>query len=485
MGAGGRLPMLPGSGRTRANAGADGTASLWKALAVLRFVVLAQALAVNLFRWERFDHPLTGWLVLTVISAWTLVATWAYDAPERRRWPLLSADLAVAVGSILITPYVLSPEMLNRHDFTLPTYWVTAAVLAWAIRYGWIGGVLAALVISPADIATRAHITSTTFSNLFLLLLAGAMVGYAASLARSAAADRARATELAARTAERERLARAVHDGVLQVLAYVQRRGNELGGEAGDIARAAGEQGELLRALVNGQPMPVAGERVGQSALSGLSGLSEFSGHAMQQAVDETDTGMIDVGGRLTGLGAAGISVATPADPVLLAGSVATELVAAVRAALDNVARHAPGARAFILLEDDGEAVTVSVRDDGPGIPPGRLDQAEADGRMGVSRSIVGRLTELGGTATLSATPAGTEWELRVPRAAADAAPASTGLRWTPPGWLAGRRSTRPDAHPATDPDGDLDGRSRARPEPRPGTEPQPDHEPDAKADIG
>ncbi|MET9020272.1 DUF5931 domain-containing protein [Actinopolymorpha sp. NPDC004070] len=455
MGAGDRSPVLPGSGRTHANAGSDGTASLWKALAVLRFVVLAQALAVNLFRWERFDHPLTGWLVLTVMSAWTLVVTWAYDAPERRRWPFLTADLAVAVGSILITPYVLSPEMLNRHDFTLPTYWVTAAVLAWAIRYGWIGGVLAALVISPADIATRAHVTSTTFSNLFLLLLAGAMLGYAASLARDAAADRARATELAARTAERERLARAVHDGVLQVLAYVQRRGNELGGEAGDIARAAGEQGELLRALVNGQPMPVTGGGAGRSALSGLSGLSS---HAMQQAVDETDTGMIDVGGRLTGLGTTGVSVATPADPVLLPGEVATELVAAVRAALDNVARHAPGAKAFILLEDDGEAVTVSVRDDGPGIPAGRLDQAEADGRMGVSRSIVGRLTELGGTATLSTSTGGTEWELRVPRAAADPASASAGPRWTTPAWLTGRRGA---------------------------AGPQGDSRPDAKADIG
>lgn len=372
----------------------DATASLWKALAVLRFIFLAQALTVNVLRWQRFDHPLTGWLVLTCIAAWTLIVTWIYDSPDRRRPLVLVADLAVAVGAILITPYVLSAEMLNRHDFTLPTYWITAAVLAWSIHKGWIGGVCAALLVCPFDIASRAHVNTTTFSNLFLLILAAAVVGYASSLVRQAAADRARATELAARTAERERLARVVHDGVLQVLAYVERRGSELGGEAADLARAAGEQGERLRALINGRHSD-ASSRV---------------------------DGQVDVGRELAGFAASGISVATPADPVPMPQTVAAELVAAVGAALDNAARHAPGARVYILLEDDGEAVTVSVRDDGPGIPDGRLSEAVAAGRMGVNRSIVGRIEELGGTATLvSGVGKGTEWELRVPLARAKA----------------------------------------------------------------
>ncbi|WP_461029388.1 ATP-binding protein, partial [Streptomyces sparsus] len=87
-------------------------------------------------------------------------------------------------------------------------------------------------------------------------------------------------------------------------------------------------------------------------------------------------------------------------------------------AALDNVRAHAgEGARAWILLEDEGDAVLVSVRDDGPGIPPGRLAAAEAEGRMGVSLSIRGRLEELGGSAQLVSVPGqGTEVELRVPR---------------------------------------------------------------------
>ena len=98
--------------------------------------------------------------------------------------------------------------------------------------------------------------------------------------------------------------------------------------------------------------------------------------------------------------------------------AVATELTAAVVNVLDNVGTHAgTGARAFILLEDMGDSVTVSIRDDGVGIAPGRLQQAVSEGRLGISQSIVGRLGALGGSATLTTDAgAGTEWELTVPR---------------------------------------------------------------------
>lgn len=95
---------------------------------------------------------------------------------------------------------------------------------------------------------------------------------------------------------------------------------------------------------------------------------------------------------------------------------MAEELAAAVGAALDNVARHA-GGRAWVLIEDEGETVTVSVRDEGPGIPAGRLAEAAAQGRLGVAQSIRGRVADLGGEARiLSAPGAGTEIELTVPR---------------------------------------------------------------------
>ena len=102
---------------------------------------------------------------------------------------------------------------------------------------------------------------------------------------------------------------------------------------------------------------------------------------------------------------------------MVLPEAVTNEIVAVVRAAVDNTQKHAgPGARSFVLLEDDDAEFVVTVRDDGVGFDPARLAEAEAAGRMGVSKSIRGRMTSIGGSVDLFAQPGeGTEWELHIP----------------------------------------------------------------------
>ena len=67
------------------------------------------------------------------------------------------------------------------------------------------------------------------------------------------------ATQLEAATRERDRLARTIHDSVLQGLALIQRRAAELGGPAAELGRLAGEQGAVLRTLVVAGPVDRAG----------------------------------------------------------------------------------------------------------------------------------------------------------------------------------------------------------------------------------
>lgn len=88
-------------------------------------------------------------------------------------------------------------------------------------------------------------------------------------------------------------------------------------------------------------------------------------------------------------------------------------LVAAVREAVVNAARHAGVERVDVFVEAEETELTGFVRDTGCGFDPATVG---AD-RRGISESIVGRIQRLGGTAVLTSTPgAGTEVELRVPR---------------------------------------------------------------------
>jgi signal transduction histidine kinase len=88
-------------------------------------------------------------------------------------------------------------------------------------------------------------------------------------------------------------------------------------------------------------------------------------------------------------------------------------LVAAVREAVVNAARHAGVERVDVFVEAEETELTGFVRDTGRGFDPAAVG---AD-RRGISESIIGRIERLGGTAVLTSAPgSGTEVELRVPR---------------------------------------------------------------------
>ncbi|GLX01526.1 DUF5931 domain-containing protein [Microtetraspora sp. NBRC 16547] len=363
--------------------------SFWRAIAVYRVASLAYA-ALLLASAGGYQRPILGWLILGVMALWTAGATFAYRIARGRA--LLLIDLLVTMGCLLASPYAQGPEAGPAGVMPVTATWIGGPVLAWAVHGGRRAGIVAAVALSAADLWVRGLRGFDLFvpiNGSVLLILAGAVVGHVARLTKRAEERMQRAVEMEAAGRERERLARGIHDSVLQVLALVQRRGLEIGGEAAELGRLAGEQEAALRELIRAEPSTAE------------------------------NAGLTDVGTLLRRFGSTTVTVSTPATPLLLPAGPAGEVAAAVGAALDNVRRHCgEGARAWVLAEGDGESVTVTVRDDGPGIPDGRLAEAEADGRLGVAQSIRGRIATLGGTVAVGSVPGqGTEVEMTVPAA--------------------------------------------------------------------
>ena len=383
---------MSGGGWTRSgDAGGSGAVahSLWRALGAYRIATAGLALYLVLIHQHRFVHPERGYAVAVLILMWTVVAVTVAIQDRFARPGWVAADVAVAAALTAAT--VLVQSAADRHGSlpTLTTAWAVAAAIGAGIWGGWQTALAASAVQGAVTIYVHDGWDGNTLFNIFLIVLAATVAAYVSRLALHAEAELAAATALRAATAERERLARNIHDGVLQVLALVQRRGREAGGEAAELARLAGAQEAALRALVTSGPGATDDDAAGAD-------------------------GRVDLIARLAALRAHDVTVSVPAGPILLPAAVAHELVAATVAALDNVARHA-GTPAWVLCEDLGEQVAVTVRDDGPGIATGRLDEARAQGRIGVAGSITGRMDAIGGRAQIVSAPGlGTEVELTV-----------------------------------------------------------------------
>ena len=250
---------------------------------------------------------------------------------------------------------------------------------------------LTGLAVMATNFAVKNYLALNLGHNATVIieLAIGMAIGMAAQTARRAHGELQRAAELTAAVQERDRLSRQVHDGAIQVLALVAKKGHEIGGPTAELADLASEQERALRRWL-----------------------------ACTDIDQETDGATVDLRTLLRCRESDRVSFSLPGTAVPLGRWAATELDAAVGNALDNVTAHAGAdAHAFVLVEDLGDSVLVSVRDDGVGIPAGRLEEATRQGRLGISQSIVGRLTSLGGSAELRSDPGeGTEWELCVPR---------------------------------------------------------------------
>ena len=190
-----------------------------------------------------------------------------------------------------------------------------------------------------------------------------------------------RAAEQIAEAGERERIARDLHDGVLQTLALIERRS-----ESPEIAQLAREQERDLRAYLFGddrRPGALAAE------LRRVAGRFERAWPAVKVTVSVSEDAA----------GWTGPHVATAA--------------AAVSEALTNAAKHgsAAGVVVFGDVDEASGGLFVSVKDDGCGFDPATVTEG-----VGMAESIRGRLEAAGGRAEFaSRRGAGAEVRLWLP----------------------------------------------------------------------
>ncbi len=363
---------------------------IFQVLNLVRIGLALHAVAVNIQRGPLATHPgvLAGAVI--VIIAWTSFVGIGYARPGGRSRLWYAADVLMAVVMTVSSEWILGPVLYDRDFLSVPVFWSVCAPLALAIGVSMRAGVLAAVLVGGAKVIVTPTLEPGLWSTLVILVLVCAGVGLLVDFLLSNLTERDRAFAEAAALAERERLNRIVHDGVLQVLALVEREGPGLGPRGHRLAGLAHEQEVKLRTLLQDRSVEVrrfdAGERRDLTAL--------LDRHA-----------------------SATVTISTMADEVLVDSDVADEIDAVVSEILSNVAKHAgPGAQAWLLLEQEGNEVILSVRDNGVGTTTEQLSQAFHGGHLGVRNSILGRVRDLGGHANVrTSVGRGVEWELRIP----------------------------------------------------------------------
>ncbi|MDV9176828.1 DUF5931 domain-containing protein, partial [Streptomyces sp. W16] len=279
---------------------------LWRALSGYRVLTMLYAVGLFASEYDQFDRPGIAIAFYVVLFVWTLATLPRVQSAVACTKRFLAVDLSIALTGIVLTPLAADDHHISSGGPTLPSIWTAGSVLAFAIKGGWRWAAFASTPVAVANLIERGSPARDTVHNVVLVWVASIAIGYVVEVARASERTLARALEIEATTRERERLARDIHDGVLQVLAMVQRRGAVLGGEAGELGRMAGEQEIALRTLVSGGLVPVS--RVSLDAAEG----------AVVRAVEvePDDDGPVDLRTLLAPYAAAKVSFAEPGAPV-------------------------------------------------------------------------------------------------------------------------------------------------------------------------
>jgi signal transduction histidine kinase len=341
---------------------------------------------------DALRHPVLAIALVGAALAWTITATVLLirkpAALETRTAVAIELCIGAALGLSggIVYAVTSDPNVAFQSVRTLGFAWPMAGILTAGVVYGpsWCApaGLFVSIPrgwspilngITYADYKDSGH-TYSLLSTVLLYVLSGAVAGYITRVLK-------RAQDEVAAARARERVARTLHDGVLQTLAVIERRTDDP-----QLAGMAREQERELREIVLG------GDGKETEDLRALV-------RAAAGKYEDAFGGRVDV-------------VLAPDLPTLDAARVEA-VVGAVREALTNAGKHGHASRVTVFAEpaDDERGVVCSVHDDGRG-----FDVSRAREGVGLSRSIRGRMEEMGGTVDIDSRPgSGTEVRLWLP----------------------------------------------------------------------
>jgi signal transduction histidine kinase len=366
-------------------------------LAVFRWACwawMAIVLALDIQQAPHVEHPALGIFLVAAALAWTGAASVLVRVGPSMlldRWAL-AIELAIAAALIYFDLYVYGPT--NQHSQSLGSAWPLAVILTMGVAYtaraGFIWGLVLGLVrlagqlsfltVGPDGSYLNGDSKVAAVGTVIFSAIPGMVAGFIMVKLREA--EREIATARA-----REEVGRTVHDGVPQTLAIVQRRATD-----NDLVALAREQEHELREFLYGsKPDPT---RLFRKETADV-------GAALRATAADAE--------RRHGLRT---QVVLANDVLPLPEPVVDALAGAVGEALTNASKHGDAAQATIFVEDtdDGE-LFCSVKDNGGGFDP-----ATATEGIGITRSVRGRITDVGGRVEIDGRPGrGTEVRLWVP----------------------------------------------------------------------
>jgi signal transduction histidine kinase len=370
------------SGSTARTLGAMERSAL-QGLAAFRWGAWLWMATVLLVSRHQLERP---WLALSLVAL-ALVVTATHTVLLRtdpgalcRPGPVIG-ELTVGAALVLFDGAAYGTGHAFSTSQALGSVWPLTGILSAGVALGpMLAGVviglarLGAVLTNGASIDTGGRVMSITNTIVFYAL-GGAAAGYLARLLRRAEA------EISAARA-REEVARTLHDGVLQTLAVVERRATDPA-----LARLAREQERELRDWLFGSAAPA--------------GVVLDVGTSLRAAAARFEDAF---GGRAQVLVAEDLPALSPASVAALTGAAGEAMV--------NAGKHGHAAKLQVYVEpaDDG-GVFCSVKDDGRGFDPASTTEG-----VGLSRSIRGRVSEVGGRVEVVSAPGdGTEVLLWLP----------------------------------------------------------------------